>query len=178
MGVNSHGSNGSKSSRGVYKITNLATEPYLASARTLLPIESRCTPPSPLPTTSRRSSQPRHAGTPLPTVPRCRSTVSTPHRAAPLLPTASCLHSTPHHTAPSLHRLHSPPYRTAAPPSPLPNRPDSSWPVLEDPSTMIFNTVALFPMTTMVMVVPTRSRLQPVRWHPSSYRREPYAEHR
>jgi hypothetical protein len=59
--------------------------------------------------------------------------------------------------------------------------PDSSWPVLEDPSMMIFDIVALFPMMTMVMemVVPTHNRLQPVPpVPPSSHQREPYAEHR
>jgi hypothetical protein len=95
MVVNSCGSNGLKFSRGVYKITSLATEPYLASVCTALrspiPIESRRTPPSPLPTTSRRHS--------------------TPHRAAPLL---HCLHSPPCHAA-APHcvtpALHSPPRR-------------------------------------------------------------------
>jgi hypothetical protein len=171
MVVNSRGSNGSKSSRRVYKIASLATEPYLASARTTLcspiPIESHRTP---LPTAPHRCSPPRRAGTPLPTVPRRRSTVSTPHRASPPLPIVSRPHSTPHRTAPPLHHLHSPLCRAATPPSPLPNRPDSSWPALEDPSTTIFDTVALFPMTTMamemVMMVPTRSRLQPVRQRP------------
>jgi hypothetical protein len=159
MVVNSHGSNGSKSLRGVYKITSLAAEPYLASASTPLPIESRRTPPSPLPTASRPHSTPHRAalplhrlhsppcrvGTPLPTASRRCSTVSTPHRAAPPLPTTS--------------------RRT-----PLPTSTSWSWPVLEDPSTTIFDTVALFPTTTMamemememVMVVPPRSRLQPV----------------
>jgi hypothetical protein len=81
MVINSRRSNGSKSSRGVYKIVSLAAEPYLTSACTPLPIESRRTPPSPLPTTPRRRSPPRRTGTPLPTAPRRRSTVSTPQQA-------------------------------------------------------------------------------------------------
>jgi hypothetical protein len=95
MVVNSRGSNGSKSSRGVYKIDSFATEPYLTSARTALrspiPIESRRTPPSPLPTAPRRRSPPCHAGTPLPTVPRRHSPLR--HTRTPL-PTAPRRRST------------------------------------------------------------------------------------
>jgi hypothetical protein len=71
MVVNSHGSNGSKSSRRVYKITErLNPTSLLASART------------PLPAMSRPHSTPHRATPPLPTVSHL---YSTPHRAAPPL---------------------------------------------------------------------------------------------
>jgi hypothetical protein len=111
-------------------------------------------------TLHRLHSPPHRTASSLPTASRRHST---PHRVAPSLPTASRPHSTPYRAAPLLHHLHSPPCRAATPPSPLPNGPDSSWPVLEDPSMTIFDAVALFLMTTMVMVVPTCNRLQPVR---------------
>jgi hypothetical protein len=149
MTVNSHGSNSSKSSHGVYKIAPSLLNP---------------TSPAPAPHSAPQSPSSHAALHRLHSPPRC---AAAPNRIVPALHSPPCHTAAPHCITPA---LHSPPRCAAAPPSPLPNMPNSSWSILEDPSTTIFDTVALFPMMTMamemVMVVPTRSRLQPVHWRP------------
>jgi hypothetical protein len=127
MIVNSRGSNGSKSSRGVYKITSLALSLLNPTSPAPTP-HSAPQSPSSHAALHRLHSPPRHAAAPDRVVPALHSTScctaaplsplpTLPHRRSPLrcartpLPIAlrrRSTVSTPHRVAPPLHRLHSP----------------------------------------------------------------------
>jgi hypothetical protein len=97
-------------------------------------------------------SPPRCVHTSLPTVPLLLDLAATPHprRLTQFLCHAPRRVVAAHHVESSLPLHSTRRLRTCT---------SWSWPVLEDPSTTIFDTVALFPMTTMAieMVVPARS---------------------